>query len=86
MRAHDLGLRGDRGVELAHRQDEQLGLARGEALAHRIELVHGFDRVAGELQAQRVRMRRREDVDDAAAHGEVAAVLDQADAAIAPAR
>ena len=43
-----------------------------------------LDRVADELEAQRLRMRRREDVEDAAAHAEVAAVLDQRHAPVAP--
>ena len=72
------------GVELAHRQDEEL-LARLErALAHRIELANRLDDVAGQLDTQRLRMRRREDVEEAAADGEVAAVLHQRHAAVAP--
>jgi hypothetical protein len=84
-RAPDLRLARDAGVELAHWQDQQLGLAGAEALTDGIELVYDFDRVADELQAQRVRMGGGEDVDDAAADGEVAAIFDEPDAPIAPA-
>ncbi len=73
-------------VELAHRQQQQLGLAAGEALADRIERVHRLDRVAEQLQAERA---------CGCAGGKtsmmpprtlnVAAILDQRHAPIAPA-
>ena len=39
------------------------------------EGAHGLDLVAEELDAKRLAAGRREDVDDAAAHGELSAVV-----------
>ena len=52
---------------------------RWSATEKRADLV---DLVAEELHAQRVLLGRREDVDDAAADGELAALLDQVDAGV----
>ena len=49
------------------------------ALVGDLEVAHLLDRVAPQLEPQRVLLGRREDVDDAAADREVAALLDQVD-------
>ena len=51
-------------------------------LRERREHAHGLDLVAEELDAQRLPARRREDVDDAAADGELAALLRPLDALV----
>ncbi len=53
------------------------------ALRERREGAHRFDLVAEELDAQRFAAGGREDVDDAAAHRELAAVVDAVDALVA---
>ena len=53
------------------------------ALVGDLEVADLLDLVAPELDPQRVLLGRREDVEDAAAHGEVAALLDQLDAGVA---
>ena len=55
-----------------------------QALADHVEGVQGLDRVAAELQPDRLDVSGREDVDDVAAHAELAAVLDQRRAVITP--
>ncbi len=53
------------------------------ALRERRERANRLDLVAEELDAQRLAAGRREDVDDAAAHRELAAVVDALDALVA---
>ena len=53
------------------------------ALREGRERAHRLDLVAEELDAQRLAAGRREDVDDAAAHGELAAVVDALDTLVA---
>ena len=53
------------------------------ALRERRERANRLDLVAEELDAQRLPAGRREDVDDAAAHGELPAVVDALDALVA---
>ena len=53
------------------------------ALREGREGAHRLDLVAEELDAQRLAPRGREDVDDAAAHGELAAVVDALHALVA---
>ena len=53
------------------------------ALGERREGAHLLDLVAEELDAQRLAARRREDVDDPAADGELAALLGAVDALVA---
>ena len=70
--------------------EQQLAARRRPQPLHRLEgaLVGDgeaadlVDLVAEELHAQRVLLGRREDVDDAAAHGELAALLHQVDAGV----
>jgi hypothetical protein len=71
-------------VELANRQDQELGVRIERALTHRVEFADRLDDIAEQLDTQRLRMRRREDVEDAATHAEVAAVFDERHAAVAP--
>src|SRR4051812_49786600 len=52
------------------------------ALSERRERPHRLDLVAEELDPQRLAARRREDVDQAAANGEVAALLRAVDALV----
>ena len=56
------------------------------ALVGDLEVADLLDLVAPELHPQRVLLGRREDVEDAAAHGEVAAPLDQLGAGVAGVR
>ena len=83
---------GERGGPLAHGVGEQqlaagrrpqavLGDLEG-ALVGDLEPADLLDRVAPELQAQRVLLGGREDVEDAAAHGELAAALDEVGAGV----
>ena len=63
-----------RQLHLAHRHEvEALELAGG-ALRLRVEGADRLQRVAEEVEADRLRQRRREQVDDAAAHGVFAGV------------
>jgi hypothetical protein len=71
-------------IELAHREDEQLGAFRSEPLRHGVELADRLDRIRIQLQANRVWMGGGVDVDDAAPHAELAPILDQADPPITP--
>ena len=70
--------------QLTHRQEQNLLLRVRRALGDGVEGANAFDRVADEIEAQGARVRRREDVDDAAANAELAAVLDDREAAVAP--
>ena len=66
--------------QLAARRRPQPVLGDLEAaLVGDLEPAHLLDGVAPELDPQRVLLGRREDVEDAAAHGELAALLDQVD-------
>ena len=56
------------------------------ALRERGERAHGLDLVTEELDAERLAARRGEHVDDAAADGEMSALLDLVDALVAGAR
>src|SRR6185295_11035906 len=60
--------------DLADGEDEQLLLRAEGALGDGVEAVDALDHVADQLQAQRMRVSRRIDVDDAAAYAELAAV------------
>ena len=76
------------GVErnLAHRAECQRGgrsNVRERALRRRIERPHGLQLVAEEVEPERLVGGRREDVDDAAAHGVLARFHDGFGAAIA---
>ena len=83
---------GERGGPLAHGVgEEQLAAGRrpqpvlGDlegALVGDLEPADLLDRVAPELQPQRVLLGGREDVEDAAAHGELAAPLDEVGAGV----
>jgi hypothetical protein len=53
------------------------------ALRERRKGAHRLDLVAEELDPQRFASGRREDVDQAAAHGELSALLDAVDALVA---
>ncbi len=61
---------------------DRVDLVAVGALVGGVELAYRVNLVAEELDAHRVRRRRREDVDEAAAHRELAAVHDQVDARI----
>ena len=65
----------------AGRRPEPVDLVEGALVGDR-EGADLLDVVAPELHAQRVLLGRREDVDDAAADGELAALLDQVDAGV----
>src|SRR5205823_6299847 len=72
-------------VEAALRRrvdDRALDRVEG-ALRERREGPHGLDRVAEQLDAERLVAGRRVDVDDAAADGELAALVDPLDALVA---
>ena len=71
---------------LAHREQVDLVERAHGALGDRIEEADRLDQVAQQLEPDRVAVQRREDVDDAAAHGEGAGVLDHGGAAVAGAR
>ncbi|CAL9555377.1 hypothetical protein SUDANB151_04500 [Streptomyces sp. enrichment culture] len=83
---------GEGGGTLAHvLGQQQLTAGRGPqavlgdlqgALVGDLEVTDLLDVVAPELDPQRVLLGRREDVQDAAAHGELAALLDQLDARV----
>src|SRR6185312_17552889 len=65
----------DRGIveqDLAHRLQRDAVDRAGRALRQRIEAAQAFERVAEEIEAQRRRGARREQVEDAAAHRELA--------------
>ena len=69
--------------QLAARRRPQAVLGDLEAaLVGDLEPADLLDRVAPELDPQRVLLGRREDVEDAAAHGELAAPLDQVGAGV----
>src|SRR4051794_11079879 len=59
-------------LQLAGRADDEALEPAGAALAQRIELADRLDLVAEEIDAQRRRRAGREEIDDAAAHGEFA--------------
>ena len=63
----------------AHSRARPISRERWSATANAADLL---DVVAPELHPQRVLLGRREDVEDAAAHGELAALLDQVDAGV----
>ena len=63
--------------ELLHRQQQHLFLYLRAALRRRVELANGFQPVAVEFEAQRPAVARGIQIDDAAAHAEIAALLDQ---------
>ncbi len=65
----------------ARRRPEPVDLVEGALVGDR-ERPDLVDVVAPELHAQRVLLGRREDVDDAAAHGELATPLDQVDTGV----
>ena len=65
----------------ARRRPEPLDLLEGALVGDR-EGADLLDVVAPELHPERVLLGRREDVDDAAADGELAALLDQVDAGV----
>ena len=65
----------------ARRRPEPLDRLQGALVGDR-EAADLLDVVAPELHPQRVLLGRREDVDDAAADGELAALLDQVDAGV----
>ena len=69
----------------ARRRPETLDRLEGALVGDR-EGPDLVDLVAEELHAERVLLGRREDVDDAAAHGELAALLDEVDAGVRRAR
>ena len=71
------------GRALGRRVDERLVEGAQRALRERREGAHGLDLVAEELDAERLAAGRREDVDDAAADGELPALLDLVDALVA---
>ena len=83
---------GERGGPLAHGVgEEQLAARRGpqavvgdleRALVGDLEPADLLDGVAPELEPQRVLLGGREDVEDAAAHGELAAALDEVGAGV----
>ncbi len=69
---------------LADRDDHDLLALVGRALRVGIEGAEALDAVAVELEPERRRVERREDVDQPAAHAELAAVLDDRHAQVAP--
>ena len=73
------GERADRVVrdQLAHRRDEHARRLGGRELRRRRELAERLDLLAPVLEADRAARVAGEDVDDAAAHRELAAMLDQ---------
>ena len=71
------------GAPLGRGVDERLVDGVQRALRERRERAHGLDLVAEELDAERLPAGRREHVDDAAADGELAALLDLVDALVA---
>ena len=66
----------------ARRRPQPIAPLVHRALVGDGEAADLVDLVAEELHAQRVLLGRREDVDDAAAHGELATLLDQVDAGV----
>ena len=72
--------------QLAGREDQRLGEVVGRALVVDAEAGQAVDLVAPQVDADRRVGGRREDVDDGAAAGELAAVLDELLAAVAEAR
>ena len=93
-----VGSRGGRGVVLLVRRELRLdevepplggGIDGGlldrvqRALRERGERAHGLDLVAEELDPERLAARGREDVDETAADGELAAVVDPVDPLVA---
>ena len=73
-----------RAPEFRERQQQQLVDRPERALRGRVEGTHALDRVAHELQAGRLPVADREDVQDAAPQREVAGILHQGDAVVAP--
>ncbi len=71
------------GTPLGRRVQRRLRDRMESALREGREGAHRLDLVAEELDAQRLAPRGREDVDDAAAHGELAAVVDALHALVA---
>ncbi len=73
------------GVEplLGRGLDQTLLERMQRALGERRERAQRLDLVAEELDAHRLAAGRREDVDDAAAHGDLAALLDALDPRVA---
>ena len=72
---------GEQQLAARRRPEAVLGDLEG-ALVGDLEPAHLLDRVAPELDADRVLLGRREDVEDAAAHGELAAPLDEVGAGV----
>src|SRR3546814_12439366 len=68
---------------LADRLQRQLGGAAGGALGQRVEAPQALQVVAEEVEAQRLLLAWRENVDDAAAHRELAGLADGLDAVVA---
>ena len=58
--------------DFAHRPQRESGGFLGAALGRRIETADALDCVAEQVEADRVALAARKDVDDAAAHGEFA--------------
>ena len=67
-------------LHLAHRHEIEGAQRADRALAFRIEGADRFERVAEEVEADRVRQPGREEVDDAAADGVFAGLADRAGA------
>ncbi len=65
--------------ELLHRQQYEFFLHRLGALIGGTELANRFQAVAVEFEANRPAIAGRKQIDDAAAHAEIAALLDQRD-------
>ena len=64
---------------------ETLGLAAG-ALGQRVEAAHRFERIAKQIETNRLRLAGREDVDEAAADRVLARFADGSGARVAVAR
>jgi hypothetical protein len=71
--------------ELAERQQQQVFDRVERPLRARVEDAHALDVVAEELEPHGPRIARREDVEDPAADGEVARILHERHAMVAPA-
>ncbi len=68
---------------LADRAQHHFTLAAGRALAQRVEAAHAFERVAEEIEAQRLGRPRRVEIDDPAAHRELAGLAHRVGADVA---
>src|SRR5579883_2576673 len=68
---------------LADRAQHNFAGGPGRALGQRIEAADALDRVAKEIEPQRLRRTGRKDVDNAAAHGKFSRFADRVGAPIA---